>query len=107
MEALTMMVGLTAAMPDLKFDVQQVTENGNQATVKVQSAGAHSRRQGKWGAIHAAELESGCQRAKTTPYTLTVFKGRKCTGFGTRWVPGGASPTRESVYEGLSLHTLN
>ena len=30
MEALKMMSGLTDAIPDLKYDVQQVTVNGNQ-----------------------------------------------------------------------------
>jgi predicted ester cyclase len=33
-EALTIISGLTTAIPDLKFDIQQVTVNGNQATVK-------------------------------------------------------------------------
>ena len=33
MEAMKIMAGLTTAFPDLKFDVQQVTVNGNQATV--------------------------------------------------------------------------
>jgi predicted ester cyclase len=34
MEAMKVMAGLTIAFPDLKFDIQQVTVNGNQATVK-------------------------------------------------------------------------
>jgi predicted ester cyclase len=42
MEALKIMVGLTAAMPDLKFDIQQVTVNGNQATVKAQWGGTQT-----------------------------------------------------------------
>ena len=42
MEALKMMSGLTTAMPDLKFDIQQVTVNGNQATVKAQWGGTQT-----------------------------------------------------------------
>ena len=42
MEALKVTGGLTTAFPDLKFDVQQVTVNGNQATVKVQWSGTHT-----------------------------------------------------------------
>lgn len=34
MEAMKIMAGLTTAFPDLKFDVQQVTVNGKQATVQ-------------------------------------------------------------------------
>jgi predicted ester cyclase len=34
MEAMKVMAGLTTAFPDLKFDIQQVTVKGNQATVK-------------------------------------------------------------------------
>ena len=33
---------LTAAFPDLKFDIQQVMVNGNQATVKAQWGGTQS-----------------------------------------------------------------
>jgi len=36
------MAGLMAAFPDLKFDIQQVTVNGNQATVKAQWGGTQS-----------------------------------------------------------------
>ena len=42
MEAMKLMAGLTAAFPDLKFDIQQVTVNGNQATVKAQWGGTQS-----------------------------------------------------------------
>ena len=42
MEALKIMSGLTVAMPDLKFDIQQVTVNGNQATVKAQWGGTQT-----------------------------------------------------------------
>ena len=42
MEALKIMSGLTNAIPDLKFDIQQVTVNGNQATVNVLWSGTQS-----------------------------------------------------------------
>jgi len=42
MAALKIMSGLTAAMPDLKFAIQQVTVSGNQATVKAQWGGTQS-----------------------------------------------------------------
>jgi predicted ester cyclase len=42
MEALKIMSGLTDAIPDLKFDIQQVTVNGNQATVKAQWGGTQT-----------------------------------------------------------------
>jgi predicted ester cyclase len=41
-EAMKVMNGLTTAFPDLKFDVQQVTVNGNQATVKAQWSGTQT-----------------------------------------------------------------
>ena len=42
MEAMKLMAGLTTAFPDLKFDIQQVTVNGNQATVKAQWSGTQT-----------------------------------------------------------------
>jgi predicted ester cyclase len=41
-EAMKVMTGLTTAFPDLKFDIQQVTVNGNQATVKAQWSGTQT-----------------------------------------------------------------
>ena len=41
-EAMKVMAGLTTAFPDLKFDIQQVTVNGNQATVKAQWSGTQT-----------------------------------------------------------------
>ena len=41
-EAMKIMDGLTAAFPDLKFDVQQVTVNGDQATVKAVWSGKNT-----------------------------------------------------------------
>jgi predicted ester cyclase len=42
MEAMKFMDGLTTAFPDLKFDVQQVTVNGNVATVKALWSGTNT-----------------------------------------------------------------
>ena len=42
MEAMKVMAGLTTAFPDLKFDIQQVTVNGNQVTVKAQWSGTNT-----------------------------------------------------------------
>jgi predicted ester cyclase len=42
MEAMKVMDGLTTAFPNLKFDVQQVTVNGNQATVNAVWSGKNS-----------------------------------------------------------------
>jgi predicted ester cyclase len=41
-EAIKMSSTLTSAFPDLKFEVQQVTVNGNEATVKAKWGGTHS-----------------------------------------------------------------
>ena len=42
LEAFKLIGGLMTAFPDLKFDIQQVTVNGNQATVKAQWGGTQS-----------------------------------------------------------------
>ena len=42
MEAFNIVDGLNAAFPDLKFDVQQVLVNGNQATVKAHLSGTQT-----------------------------------------------------------------
>ena len=42
MESMQSMAGLTTAFPDFKFEVQQVTVNGNQATVKVHMSGTNT-----------------------------------------------------------------
>ena len=41
-EAMKVMDGLMTAFPDLKFEVQQVTVNGNQATVNAMWSGSNS-----------------------------------------------------------------
>ena len=41
-EALKVTAGLFTAFPDLKFDIQQLTVNGNRASVKVQWSGTNT-----------------------------------------------------------------
>ena len=42
MEAFNMIGGLNSGFPDLKFEVRQVTVNGNQATVQAQVSGTNT-----------------------------------------------------------------
>ena len=42
MDSLKIVSGLTTAFPDLKFDIKQVTVNGNQATVNAQWSGTNT-----------------------------------------------------------------
>ena len=42
MEAFNIVSGLTTAFPDLKFEVEQVTVNGDQATVKTNVSGTNT-----------------------------------------------------------------
>ena len=42
MEAFGLVGALSAAFPDIKFDVEQVTVNGNEATVNVQVSGTNT-----------------------------------------------------------------
>jgi predicted ester cyclase len=42
MEAFNLIAGLKAAFPDIKFEAQQVTVNGNQATVRAQVSGTNT-----------------------------------------------------------------
>jgi predicted ester cyclase len=42
MESIKVMAGLMTAFPDLKFEIQQVTVNGNQATVKAMWGGPNT-----------------------------------------------------------------
>jgi predicted ester cyclase len=58
MEAFKIVSGLASAMPDIKFDVQQVTVNGNQATVKAQ-----------WGGTQTAPLSLPIPGMPTVPAT--------------------------------------
>ena len=70
MEAMKVMDGLTTAFPDLKFDIQQVTVNGNQATVKAMWSGTNT------GALSLPGMPSvpatGKKVSVKDAYTVTV-----------------------------------
>ena len=94
MEAIKLLSSLTASIPDMKFDVQQVTENGNQATVKVQSAGAHSGPlslpipgmptlppTGKVGGDSCRRTRKWMPAGKNNPVHFARFQRQKVYGF--------------------------
>jgi predicted ester cyclase len=58
MEAFKLIAGLTTAFPDLKFEVEQVTVNGNQATVKA-----------TWGGTQTGALDMGMPGMPAVPPT--------------------------------------
>lgn len=58
MEAFKLIAGLTTAFPDLKFEVEQVTVNGNQATVKA-----------TWGGTQTETLDMGMPGMPAIPPT--------------------------------------
>ena len=58
MEALSAMTGLNDAMPDLKIDIESVTVDGNQATVKA-----------TWGGTQTGMLNLGIPGMPTLPPT--------------------------------------
>jgi predicted ester cyclase len=57
-DALNMMAGFTEAFPDLKFDIESVTVNGNQATVKA-----------KWGGTQTGTFNMGIPGMPAIPPT--------------------------------------
>ncbi len=58
MEAFNLVAGLTTAFPDLKFEVEQVTVNGDQATVKA-----------TWGGTQTGTLDMGMPGMPAVPPT--------------------------------------
>ena len=58
MEAFKLVAGLTSAIPDLKFEVEQVTVNGDQATVKA-----------TWGGTQTGALDMGMPGMPAVPPT--------------------------------------
>ena len=57
-EAFNLIAGLTTAFPDLKFEVEQVTVNGDQATVKA-----------TWGGTQTGALDMGMPGMPAVPPT--------------------------------------
>jgi hypothetical protein len=91
MEALKLISGLTNAFPDLKFDVQQVMVNGDQATVTA-----------LWGGTQSGSLSlpmpgmppippTGKKVSVQDKYILTV-KGDKITRMHVESPDGGGIP---------------
>lgn len=78
MEAMKVMAGLTTAFPDLKFDVQQVTVKGDEATVKATWSGTNS------GALTLPGMPpvpaTGKKASVKDAYVVTV-KGDKVSHF--------------------------
>ena len=60
-DAFNMVDGLNAGFPDLKFEVQQVTVNGNQATVKAKVSGTNT---GTIESAHAGNAAYPADREK-------------------------------------------
>lgn len=58
MEAFNLVAGLTTAFPDLKFEVEDVTVNGNEATVKA-----------TWGGTQTGTLDMGMPGMPAVPPT--------------------------------------
>lgn len=58
MEAFNLVAGLTTAFPDLKFEVEEVTVNGNEATVKA-----------TWGGTQTGTLDMGMPGMPAVPPT--------------------------------------
>jgi len=78
MEAMKVVSGLTAAFPDYKIEVQQVTVKGNDATVKVQWGGTNT---GSWSMPGMAPiLPTGKKVSVKDSYVVTV-QGDKVSHF--------------------------
>jgi len=89
LEALNIMSGLMAGMPDMKYDIQQVTVNGNQATVNV-----------KWGGTQTGPLSlpgmptvpaTGKKVSVKDTYIITV-QGDKISHFNVDSPADGGIP---------------
>jgi predicted ester cyclase len=89
MEAMKVMAGLTTAFPDLKFDVQQVQVNGNQATVHAHWSGKNT------GPLNMPGMPmipvTGKQVSVKDTYILTV-DGDKVSHMQVDSPPGGGIP---------------
>src|SRR5512141_1075403 len=75
-DALNLMGALKVAFPDLKFDVRQVTVNGNQATVKADWGGTNT------GALHlplagAPSIPATGKRVSVPDTYLVTVQGDK------------------------------
>ena len=89
LEAFSLINGLKTAFPDLKFDVEQVTVNGNEATVKAQWGGTQS------GALSLPGMPSvpptGKKVSVKDTYVVTV-QGDKASHLRVESPAGGGIP---------------
>lgn len=91
MEAMKVVAGLTTAFPDLKFDIQQVTVKGNQATVKA-----------LWGGTNTGPLSLPMPGMPTMPATgkrvsvkdtyIVTVQGDKVSHMQVESPPDGGIP---------------
>jgi len=91
MEAMKVVAGLTTAFPDLKFDIQQVTVKGNQATVKA-----------LWGGTNTGPLSLPMPGMPTIPATgkrvsvkdiyIVTVQGDKVSHMQVESPPDGGIP---------------
>jgi hypothetical protein len=88
-EAMKLMAGLTSAFPDVKFDIEQVTVDGNQATVKAQWSGTQT------GALSLPGMPSipptGKKVSVKDAYVITV-QGDKISHMRVESPAGGGIP---------------
>ena len=88
-EAISLMSALNTAFPDLKFDIQNVTVNGNQATVQAVWSGTNN------GALNMPGMPSipasGKQVSVKDTYIVTV-QGDKVSRIEVNSPPDGGIP---------------
>lgn len=91
MEALKVMAGLTTAFPDIKFDIEQVTVNGDQATVKATWSGTNT------GAMSLpipgmAPIPATGKKVSVKDVYVVMVKGDKVSHFMVESPAGGGVP---------------
>ena len=90
-EALRVTGGLTTAFPDIKFDIEQVTVNGDVATVKVTWSGTNA------GAFSLpipgmAPIPATGKRVSVKDVYVVTVKGDKVSHFAVESPAGGGIP---------------
>jgi hypothetical protein len=91
MEALKVMGGLTTAFPDLKFDIQQVTVNGDAATVNATWSGTNT------GALSLpipgmAPIPATGKKVSVKDVYVVTVKGDKVSHFAVESPADGGIP---------------
>jgi len=90
-EALKVTGGLTTAFPDIKFDIEQVTVNGDVATVKVTWSGTNA------GAFSLpipgmAPIPATGKKVSVKDVYVVTVKGDKVSHFSVESPAGGGIP---------------